>query len=305
MKNKMKNQIIKLFILMFALTLQSCVTTEKRSIVTVVGESPQLTTFAEAIQATDLLQTLEEEGPFTLFAPSDAAFAKLPEGALEELLEDGNEDVLLAILKYHIISGKVPSGSLVDGQVAATLQGENFVVSTNDGIRVNGTLVATPDIAAGNGMIHIVDEVLMPLSMQEKNITQLVLANDNLSFLASALESADLVKTLSQQGTFTVFAPTNDAFEALPGDMLTNLLKPENKEVLGSLLGYHVIGSKLMASDLRKDQKVITTQGESITVDPEDGLKINGAVVTGPDIKASNGVLHLVNKVILPPSMVK
>lgn len=303
----MKHQITKLFSLMliFILTLNSCITTEERSLASVVSESPQLNILARAIQKTDLLQTLDEEGPFTLFAPSDAAFAKLPEGFLEELLKEGNEDILAAILQYHIISGKVRSGSLIDGQVAATLQGENFVISTSDGVKVNGALVATPDIAAGNGMIHIVDEVLMPLSMQSKNITQLVLANENLSFLASALESADLINSLSQERAFTLFAPTNDAFEALPKDVLTNLLKPENKEVLGSLLGFHVIGTKLMANDFQNGQKIITTQGESMTVEFDDGVKINGAVITGPDVEATNGVIHLVNKVILPPSMTK
>jgi transforming growth factor-beta-induced protein len=278
---------------------------EERSLAETLSESPQLSILTRAIQETDLLQTLEKEGPFTLFAPSDAAFAKLPDGALEELLQEGNEDVLASILKYHIISGKVASSELTDGQVAATLQGENFVISTSDGVKVNGALVATPDIAAGNGMIHIIDEVLLPLSMQPKNIAQLVLANENLSYLASALQSADLIGTLSQDGTFTMFAPTDDAFEALPEGMLIDLLKPENKETLGSLLGYHVIGSKLMAEDLQNDQSIITVQGESMTVNLKEGVKVNDAVITGSNIEASNGVMHLVNQVILPPSMVK
>lgn len=138
---------------------------------------------------------------------------------------------------------------------------------------------------------------------QNKNIVELAVGTEDLSTLVAAVKAADLVSTLSSEGPFTVFAPTNAAFEALPAGTLESLLKPENKDQLVAILTYHVVGAKVMSTDLKNGQKAKTVQGEEITVDLSNGVKISGANVTAADVKASNGVVHIIDKVILPPSM--
>lgn len=138
---------------------------------------------------------------------------------------------------------------------------------------------------------------------QDKNIVELAMGTESLSTLVTAVKAAGLVETLTGSGPFTVFAPTNEAFAALPSGTLETLLKPENKQMLIDVLSYHVVPAKVMSSDLSDGQMAATVQGESITVDLSDGVLISGAKVAAADIKASNGVVHVINQVILPPSM--
>lgn len=138
---------------------------------------------------------------------------------------------------------------------------------------------------------------------QDKNIVELAVGTESLSTLVTAVKAAGLVETLSSEGPFTVFAPTNEAFDALPAGVLEELLKPENKDKLISVLTYHVIGASVMSGDLKDGMSAATVQGEEVTVDLTDGVKISGAEVISADIKASNGVVHVINQVILPPSM--
>ena len=126
----------------------------------------------------------------------------------------------------------------------------------------------------------------------------------SLSTLVQALQAADLVGTLEGDGPFTVFAPTNEAFEALPEGTLDDLLKPENKQKLATVLTYHVVPSEAMSSSLSDGQAVGTVEGEDVNVKMKGGdVMIEGAKVTKADVKASNGVVHIVDAVILPPSM--
>jgi uncharacterized surface protein with fasciclin (FAS1) repeats len=141
------------------------------------------------------------------------------------------------------------------------------------------------------------------INAQEKNIVELAVETESLSTLVTAVKAAGLVETLSGEGPFTVFAPTNEAFADLPEGTLATLLKPENKDQLVSVLTYHVVAASVMSTDLSDGQTAETVQGEEVTVDLSDGAMINGAKVTAADIKASNGVVHVIDKVILPPSM--
>lgn len=138
---------------------------------------------------------------------------------------------------------------------------------------------------------------------QDKNIVELAVGTESLSTLVTAVKAAGLVETLSSEGPFTVFAPTNEAFGSLPAGVLEDLLKPENKDKLISVLTYHVIGASVMSGDLKDGMSAATVQGEEVTVDLTNGVKISGAEVISADIKASNGVVHVINQVILPPSM--
>lgn len=138
---------------------------------------------------------------------------------------------------------------------------------------------------------------------QDKNIVELAVGTESLSTLVTAVKAAGLVETLSGNGPFTVFAPTNAAFEALPDGTLESLLKPENKDQLVAVLTYHVVGAKVMSTDLKEGQKAKTVQGEEVTISLKGGASVNGAKVAMADVKASNGVVHVIDKVILPPSM--
>ena len=139
---------------------------------------------------------------------------------------------------------------------------------------------------------------------QEKDIVGLAVANDDLSTLVAAVKAAGLVETLQSDGPFTVFAPTNAAFEALPDGTLESLLKPENKAKLVSILTYHVVGAKVMSGDLSNGQKAKTVEGETIKVTLNgSGVMINDAKVVAADVSASNGVVHVIDKVILPPGI--
>ncbi len=139
---------------------------------------------------------------------------------------------------------------------------------------------------------------------QTKDIVDLAAGNENLSTLVAAVKAAGLVETLKGDGPFTVFAPTNEAFAALPEGTLEMLLKPENKDKLIAILTYHVVAAKVMSTDLSNGQKAKTVQGEQVSVMINNGrVMISGAQVVVADVKASNGVVHVINKVILPPSM--
>lgn len=135
-----------------------------------------------------------------------------------------------------------------------------------------------------------------------KNIVQLASETDILSTLVAAVQAGDLVETLSGNGPFTVFAPTNEAFAALPEGTLDDLLKPENKDQLVAILTYHVVSGNVKSTDLSNGMSATTVNGKDITIDLSDGVKVNGANVVSADIEASNGVVHVIDAVILPPA---
>ncbi|GAA0304997.1 fasciclin domain-containing protein [Rhodovulum strictum] len=135
-----------------------------KDIVTIASESEQFSTLVAAVTAADLVETLQGDGPFTVFAPTDDAFAALPEGTLDELLKPENKDQLTAILTYHVVPGKVMSGDLSDGMTATTVQGSDVTIGAEGGVTVNGANVTAADIEATNGVIHVIDAVILPAS---------------------------------------------------------------------------------------------------------------------------------------------
>ncbi|NBE09668.1 fasciclin domain-containing protein [Paragemmobacter ruber] len=141
----------------------------------------------------------------------------------------------------------------------------------------------------------------MPSYAQDADIVDTAVANGNFTTLAAALEAAGLVETLKGEGPFTVFAPTDAAFAALPAGTVEELLKPENKDQLTAILTYHVVPGAVMSSDLTEGMTATTVNGKDITITLEGGPKVNGAVISTPDVAASNGVIHVIDSVILPP----
>ncbi len=145
-----------------ALALSISTAAYAKDIVETAVEAGNFTTLVAAVQAAGLVDTLKSEGPFTVFAPTDEAFAALPEGTVDDLLKPENKDRLTAILTYHVIPGKVMSGDLQDGMMAETVEGSEVTIDLDNGPMVNDAKVVTADIAADNGVIHVVDKVIMP-----------------------------------------------------------------------------------------------------------------------------------------------
>ena len=139
-----------------------------------------------------------------------------------------------------------------------------------------------------------------PAFAQDKDIVDTAVEAGSFTTLVAAVEAAGLVETLKGEGPFTVFAPTDDAFAALPAGTVEDLLKPENKDQLVSVLTYHVVPGKVMSTDLTDDMMAATVQGSDVTIDLDNGVMVQDATVVTPDIEASNGVIHVIDKVILP-----
>merc|ERR1712078_919478 len=226
----------------------------KPNIVELAQSVDDLSTLVAAVVAGDLVETLSSPGPFTVFAPTNEAFAALPEGTLDSLLKPENKDLLVDILTYHVLPAQVLSTDLKFFQRVATVEGKNVhVIKTKSGVYVGPSTkelkkVIGADNLATNGVAHIIDGVMLPpaeLGDDKPNIVELAQSVDDLSTLVAAVVAGDLVETLSSPGPFTVFAPTNDAFGALPEGTLDSLLKPANKAQLVDILPSHVLGSEV------------------------------------------------------------
>jgi uncharacterized surface protein with fasciclin (FAS1) repeats len=272
------------------------------SIVDVAVADGNFTTLIAAVEAAGLAETLSGEGPFTVFAPTDDAFAALPQGTVEALLEDP-EGALTDILLYHVVEGAVPASDVVSLDSATTLLGENITIEViGEDVVLNGSAeVIITDIETNNGIIHVIDAVLLPPE-ELASIAEIAVEDGNFTTLVAALEAAGLVETLSGAGEFTVFAPTDEAFAALPEGTVESLLEdPEG--ALTEILLYHVVDGIFLAEDVVTLESATTLQGLDITITvTDDGVILNDTVmVIITDIQASNGVIHVINAVLLPP----
>jgi transforming growth factor-beta-induced protein len=268
------------------------------TLVDIAASDGNFKTLVAALTAAGLDKTLAGAGPFTVFAPTDAAFAKLPAGTVENLLKPENKDTLVQILTYHVVSSKLLAADISKLASADTVAKLPVSVKVDMGkVMVNNATVTKADIVASNGVIHVIDTVLLP-----KDIVDTAIADGRFKTLAAALTAAGLVDTLKGKGPFTVFAPTDEAFARLPKATLDTLLKPESKKALADILTYHVVPGKVMAADVVKLTTAKTVNGKPIAI-KVDGSKvtINDAQVVITDIVTSNGVIHVIDKVILPP----
>lgn len=281
---------------------------EPQSIAQIAAGDEQFSTLVAALERVNLVSVLDNPGNFTVFAPTNAAFTAL--GVDLNTLSDA---ALTEILLYHVLGGKVASTDLQTGQTYATTAAETapggkqlsilIEKAANGSVKVNGSAdVTSADVEATNGVIHIVDAVLLPL-----DIVGHAAANSNFTSLVGALGTAsgDLVNVLQGDGPFTVFAPLNSAFEAIAGTVagLT-------ADQLASVLTYHVVGgANVVSGDLTNGQVVTTVQGEDFTVNISGSnvtiTDANGNVsnVVLTDVQATNGVIHVLDKVIIPVNL--
>jgi uncharacterized surface protein with fasciclin (FAS1) repeats len=267
--------------------------TSPGSLIDVAAEAGDFGTLLAAVDAAGLTPTLDEGGPFTIVAPTDAAFEALPEGMVEDLLAD--IPLLTDILLYHVVDGSVPSEDVVQASLVPTVLGPDFKVSVDGDVFINDAQVVMTDIEADNGIIHVLDAVLIPPA----SITGIAVADPQFSTLVTALTVADLADTLDGPGPFTVFAPTNAAFENLPPGALDALL--DDIPVLTDVLLYHVTDSRFPASDVVNSSSFPTLQGTDAQIEVgEEGVIVAGVNVIVTDIPAANGVIHVIDGVMIP-----
>ena len=275
-------------------------TDEMADIVDTAVGAGTFTTLVTAVEAAGLVDTLKGEGPFTVFAPTDEAFAALPEGTLDSLLADTT--ALAGVLTYHVVPGKVLAEDVVGLSSATSVQGSDIAIRVEgDSVFVNDAAVVATDIQASNGVIHVIDSVILPPAETEAmaDIVDTAIAAGSFNTLVTAVEAAGLVDTLKGEGPFTVFAPTDEAFALLPEGVLESLL--EDTAALTDVLTYHVVPGKVLAEDVVGLNSATTVQGSdvAITIDG-DSVLIDEAMVITTDIETSNGVIHVIDAVITP-----
>ena len=278
-------------------------------VATAAGSFPTLLAAVEAAGLADALS--DDSASLTVFAPTEAAFAALPEGTLDALLAD--TEALANILTYHVLDSEVGVGAALDlaPTTVATLQGGDIALTKRDDdyLYVNLSQVVDYDIEASNGVIHVIDSVLLPpdLTPSTMTIAEIAQADGNFDTLVTALTAANLVGTVNDpDASLTVFAPTDAAFEEL-GEAAVNYLL-NNLEILESTLLYHVVaGAELTSIDAiaATGTSLVMANGDEATISlGESGLMIEGANIVTTDIVASNGIIHVIDVVLEAPSAV-
>ena len=264
-----------------------------------IAQANGFNSLAAALTRADLVGALQGDGPFTVFAPTDAAFADLLAAIGQTSIDDIPVPVLQSILTYHVVQGKVASSMVSAGDVAA-LSGEDLMFSTTNGIQVNGVDVIMPfDVDATNGIVHTIDQVLVPPTVAPfvNSVLEPAYFNKNFSTLVGAVVKADLVSTLLDTPNLTIFAPSNDAFTASGID-----IDAIDAATLASVLTYHVVGAKVLSSGI--PATAATVNGNSINFSLTGaGNYINGNTeIVAVDIESGSGVVHVIDMVLMPPT---
>lgn len=278
---------------------------------TVVGVAqgdPRFSVLVEAVTAAGLAGDLSAPGPITVFAPTNDAFtALLAELGVTKAQLLADKPLLTAVLRYHVLGARVLKAGILPGKPITASAGGFFKVDTvgsdfiiTDGRNRTAKITAT-DIPASNGVVHVIDKVILPAN---KNIVQTAQALPQFSILVEAVLAANLQGALSGAGPLTVFAPTNDAFAALLAEL--NVTKAQllaDTALLDKVLKYHVVNSLVLKADVPVGTPVTTLQGGTLTVDNTLSItdqRARKARITGTDVLTSNGVIHVIDKVILP-----
>ena len=257
---------------------------------------PRFRTLSKALAITGLVPVIVKNR-VTIFAPTDAAFKNL--GITPKNVREVEN--LKEILLYHVVKGRVFSNDLVEGFVP-TVNGAAVEVSLQGGVFINQAEVTLPDLKFRRGVIHVIDEVLLPPT---QNIVEIAIDNPDFSILVEAVVKADLAGVLSGEGPFTVFAPTNDAFVELLGILGASSLDDIPVDVLTDVLLYHVVAGRVFSSDLSSGP-VTTLGGEfvvdlsSLTIDDSGSDQNANLIVELLNIQGTNGVIHVIDKVLLP-----
>ena len=278
----------------------------QRNIVETAQNNPDLSILVEAVSAAGLVPSLSS-GTLTVFAPTNAAFAALLTelGVTKEALL-ANKPLLTAVLTYHVLGSKVMRADVPLGKAITPVSGGFFKIESNNGLKITDgrnrvSTITSTDIQASNGVVHLVDKVLLPA---DKDIVATASALPDFSILVEAVVAAGLVSTLQGAGPFTVFAPTNAAFAALLTELgVTKDALLANKTLLTQVLTYHVVPARVLKAEVPVNTAITTVQGQTFTINSslvitDQNMRTSNIVAT--DVFTSNGVIQVVDKVILP-----
>ncbi len=283
--------------------------TKDLNIVEIAVQTPQLSILVDALVAAELTDALQTDGPFTVFAPSNAAFEKLDPAILSNII--ATPSLLTSLLQYHVAGAELTSDQL-NGSVLTLLSGQSLEVENAGGVTINGTSnVTVADILASNGVIHIIDEVLIPAEFNPNTLAQIVAGSPDHTILLQALLKPELAGLLAAASDptadLTVFAPTDAAFEGVLAVLGKESIDDIPVTLLSEIVSYHILGGAVFSDQLENGDVPTILAGipggpdpEFVTVDLTDGVKINTANVTAADLSAVNGVAHVVDAVLLP-----
>ena len=254
-------------------------------------------TLVTAVVQAELLETLQGSGPFTLFAPTDQAFtdAGIDLASLDTV---EGKAALTDILLYHVVSGEVPSSAVTECMTTTAVNGQTLAFTVGDSVMVNGATVTLADVGTSNGVIHVIDKVLSPTD-SPNNIPRTAQCTGIHDSLVAAVIQAELLETLQGEGPFTLFAPTDQAF-ADAGIDLASLDTVEGKAALTDILLYHVVSGEVPSSAVTECMTTTAVNGQTLAFTVGDGVMVNGANVTLADVGTSNGVIHVIDKVLTP-----
>lgn len=259
------------------------------TITELAANNSDLSTLVSALQQAGLDDDLEGDGPFTVFAPTNAAFQNIDAGELT-----GDDDLLEEVLTYHVVAGQeITAGDIQDGQTVETLEGDTLRFSVDGNtVRVNGATVQMADLQASNGVVHVVDGVLL----ETVDAVERALLTPELATIAQAISAAGLGDDLSAEGPFTIFAPVNSAFDGLEINALVG-----DTDLLTSVLQYHVVAGQRVTSDqITNDTDPTTLEGSTLDLQVSDGtVTVNGIPVSTADVQTENAVIHLIDGVLL------
>jgi transforming growth factor-beta-induced protein len=298
----MRISLVRLVTVIMALaSIQLASAGQQKNIVETAVSAGSFQTLATALEAAGLVEALQGDGPLTVFAPTDEAFAKLPQEQLNALLQPENKGQLASILTYHVVKGAVPASAVVQLNGAVTLNGQRVDIATKEGgVQVDTANVVKTDIQCSNGIIHVIDSVILP---EFNKIPAVAESAGQFGTLLAAAKAAGLVGALNGEGPLTVFAPTDAAFAGLPEGTVENLLKPENKDQLASILKYHVVSGRVYSDAALEAGSAATLLGPKLTISASGGkAMVNNAGLVATDIDAANGVIHVIDAVLLPPN---
>jgi len=260
-----------------------------------VAESAGLNTLRTLLSLSDL--SLPEGEQFTIFAPTDEAFSALSDETLALLTSPEGKSTLQSILSYHIVPGVLRSNDLLNRRSTTTLNSQQIQIEVENGIAVSGASLWVTDVPFKDGIVHVIDSVLVP---ESKSILELAQSTSDLSTLVAAVSASGIGDQLGpDNGPFTVFAPVNSAFASLPSGVVEDLLKPSNRTKLIDILGLHIVPGQIMSNQLLNSKRARSYFGNTIEFGITDGqLQVQGATIISADIQAGNGVIHLIDTVI-------
>ena len=282
-----------------------------RTITEVLATHGSFSTLLDVVQRADLDDTLMADGPYTLFAPTNDAFALIPEPTLERIVND--ENLLDEILKYHIVRGKGDFDRVIRRDVVSTIQGANLeIVEYGVSVQVSGAQIVRNDIAASNGIIHAIDKVMLPptainqlevsesVDERETSIIDVVHEADRFQRFSDLLDRANLEERFDVEGPYTIFAPTNDAIDKLNHETVDELQR--DTQQLRNFVLYHFVPGRVSGEELGARGSVRTLEGRRAYIGEqnEGGLTVGGADVIQADLSAANGVVHAIDDVMVP-----